>query len=41
MPISLIQSQFNSLERPENAITIDADQPVDTIVKAIADFPVL
>ena len=28
MPQSLIQSQFNSLERPENAITIDADQPV-------------
>lgn len=41
MPESLLQSQFDTLEEPEDAIVVNVDQPVDAIVKDIlAALPV-
>lgn len=36
MPVSLIDSQFETLEMPGDAIEIDASQPPDAIARAIA-----
>jgi gluconokinase len=35
MPESLLQSQFDALEEPADAIVVDVTQPVDAIVKDI------
>lgn len=35
MPVSLVDSQFETLEMPEDAIAIDASQPPDVIARAI------
>lgn len=35
MPESLLQSQFDTLEEPADAIVVDIDQPVDAIVAQI------
>lgn len=35
MPQSLLQSQFDALEEPENAIVVNVDQPVERIVDEI------
>lgn len=35
MPASLIHSQFDSLEPPTEAITIDASQPLDVVQEAV------
>lgn len=35
MPASLLQSQFDALEEPADAIVMDALQPVDAIVAAV------
>jgi gluconokinase len=35
MPESLIDSQFAALETPEQAVTVDIDQPVEAIVSTI------
>ncbi|MFN3614135.1 MAG: gluconokinase [Rubrimonas sp.] len=40
MPLSLLDSQFAALEAPdpeEQALTVPIDQPLDTIVAAVAD----
>jgi gluconokinase len=36
MPAALVDSQFDLLEEPNNAICVDASQPVDDIVESIA-----
>jgi gluconokinase len=36
MPAALVDSQFDLLEEPDNAICVDASQPVDDIVECIA-----
>ena len=35
MPVSLLQSQFSTLERPADAVRVDIDQPPEGIVKEI------
>ena len=35
--VSLLASQFNTLEPPERALTLDATQPVDRLVELIVD----
>ena len=35
MPESLIDSQFTALEPPDDALAVDADQPIDCIVSII------
>jgi len=35
MPAALIDSQFDALEEPENALIVDANQPLDQIVEGI------
>lgn len=37
MPVSLLQSQLDTLEEPGDAIVVDAALPVDDIVERIAD----
>jgi gluconokinase len=35
MPVELLQSQFDALEEPQNALVVDADQEVSEIVHAV------
>lgn len=35
MPATLIQSQFNTLEEPKNAIEVDASLPTEEIIKLV------
>ena len=32
MPVELLQSQFDILEKPKGGIAVDIDQPVDVII---------
>jgi gluconokinase len=35
MPAALVQSQFDTLEEPDDALTIDASQPLDAVVSEL------
>ena len=37
MPADLVHSQFEALEEPADAITVDATQPPDVVVRSIRD----
>ena len=35
MPVELLQSQFDILEKPKNGISVDIDQPFDVIIEQL------
>jgi gluconokinase len=37
MPADLVESQFDALEEPQDALAIDASWPPEVIVRRIAD----
>ena len=38
MPVELLQSQFDILEKPKNGISVDIDQPVDAIIDQLVQW---
>ena len=35
MPVELLQSQFDILEKPKGGIAVDIDQPIDVIIEQL------
>ena len=38
MPVKLLQSQFDILEKPKNGISVDIDQPIKTIIEQLVGW---
>ena len=38
MPVKLLQSQFDILEKPKNGISVDIDQPINTIIEQLVGW---